>query len=336
MNCEQKSLRNIFSSTNTEAQNSYFSALVIREVSETRIEVSDDGFKSYIDFDSLAPSRYRKVVDLDQSYLFYKLQVKSAESLVFTKGCFMKVDPKAAKDQSVVKLKDLIGKEGKDIITSRLFVKVWEVKPVSGPMKGGQHIRKLTVGDDDFTVMLSFWNDAIKYADKIKVGDVLRLHTFGIDTFDKKASDQPPNITYRDRRPVTNLYVVPFEHVPPSLQELKSDVLQVCIEGVVEEFQDSHSYQSCPGVGNPRCGKSVKQGADTCDKCKVAIHTVTLVDDYIITVVVFGNDGDIYELKAFQCSLENFEQAGSSPEEKLSSLVGKPVMIKAKKAAAQS
>ena len=194
----------------------------------------------------------------------------------------------------------------------------------------------MTVGDADFTVVFNFWNDAIKHADNVKVGDVLRLHTFAIDTFEKKSTDQPPNITYCDRRPMTNLYVVPFDQVPPSLQELKTDVLEICVEGIVEEFQDSHSYQSCPGVGNPRCGKSVKQGADTCDKCKVPIHTVTLIDDYILTVVVFGNDGDIYEFKAFQCSLERFEQTGSSPEEKLNSLVGKTVQIKAKKSTKDS
>lgn len=337
MNCERKSLRGIFESTDTEARNSYFSALVIRQVSETRIEVSDDGFKSYIDFDSSAPARYRKVVEVDQTYLFYKLHKKTSEALLFSKGSFMKVDPKAATETtSIVTLKDLVGRRGKEIITSRLFVKVWEVKEINGPLKGGQHTRRLLVGDTEFTVLLTFWNDAIKCADKVKPGDVLRLHTFAMDEYEKKSSDQPLNITFRDRRPMTNMYVVPFDQVPPSLQELKSNVLEISIEGTVEEFQDSYEFQSCPGVGNPRCGKSVKQGSDSCEKCKVPIHTVTLVDDYILTVVVFGNDGEIYEFKAFQSSLEGFEQPGSSPEEKLNSLVGKTVKIKASKSTKDS
>ena len=106
----------------------------------------------------------------------------------------------------------------------------------------------MTVGDADFTVVFNFWNDAIKHADNVKVGDVLRLHTFAIDTFEKKSPDQPPNITYCDRRPMTNLYVVPFDQVPPSLQELKTDVLEICVEGIVEELQDSHT-KAAPELG---------------------------------------------------------------------------------------
>ena len=44
----------------------------------------------------------------------------------------------------------------------------------------------------------------------------------------------------------------------------------------------------------------------------------------------------IIQMKAFQSSLEGFEQPGSSPEEKLNSLVGKTVKIKASKSTKDS
>ena len=331
MNCERKALRDVFASTESEAVQSTFSALVIRQVSDTRIEVSDDGFKAYVDFDLLANDRYRKNVELDITYIFYKLQKRNSDALLFTKGSFMKVDPKSTKEPaSVVTLKDLVGKQKKEIITSRLFVKVWEVLDTKNH-NGGKRSKKIMVGDTDFTVSLTFWNDDIKHLNKIKSGDVLRLHTFGLDDFDEKSPEQPLNITYRGRRPMTNLFVVPFDQVPPSLQELMSNVLEICIEGTVEQIQDSYEYSSCPGDGNTHCGKSVKQGADTCDKCKVSFHAVTPVDTFIVTLVMFGTDGEIYEFKAFQSSLTSFEQPGSSPEEKLKSMLDKTFRVKAKK-----
>ena len=330
MNTVRRSLREVFACTETEALNSCISALVIRHVSDSRIEISDDGFKCFLDFDSVAGNRYRKLVEVDKTYLFYKVEKKSSNVLQFSKKSFLKIDPTATQETAaVISLKDLVDKQAKEIITSQLIVKVWEVRPVSKALSGGHHTRKLVVGDCDFSVTFTFWNDSIKYADHINVGDVLRLKTFGLDNYEKKGPGQPMDIVYRDRRPMTSLALVPFDQVPLELQELSCSVLDVIIEGTVQQVQDSHSFTSCPG-NETRCGKSVKPGSETCDKCKMSIHNVTLIDDYIVTLVVFGAD-DIYHLKAFQSCLEALEGPGLTPEEKLATLLDKSVKVKAKR-----
>ena len=331
--CTERSLREIFAVTDAEAANSFFKARVIKAEGETRITVSAEGFETYVDFERDAHPRYKKNVEVDQGYIFHKLERKQADCLSFTSRSFMRVDPKAEKQVRIqLKLKDLLPKTKKDIISDILFVKVWEVKEMNLNPRSSKRVKKLIVGDEDFTVTLSFWNDAIKMADKIKPGDVLKLQNVGLDDFEKKTEDQPLNLTFRDRKPVTALQIVPLIHIPLHLQQLKACARTLSISGTIQEFYEGYQYISCPGNSDFRCGKAVPQ-TDVCQKCRLPAEVAKSQgkDDYIVNIVVFDDNGDTHHLKGFRYIFEQFEGPGMTPEQMLEPLLLKHVRISAKR-----
>ena len=58
---------------------------------------------------------------------------------------------------------------------------------------------------------------------------------------------------------------------------------------------------------------------------------VELLKDYVVSMIVFGSDGDIYRIKAFKNALIDFEVDGDSPQDKLGLLLNKTVKIEANK-----
>ena len=95
---------------------------------------------------------------------------------------------------------------------------------------------------------------------------------------------------------------------------------------------DIYQYKSCPGRPDTKCGKSIKEDVVFCPKCKIKIVPEDLNDDFICTIVIFADSGDIFEMKAFKHILTPFVDEGKSPEECLkTSLVSKRVLAKGTK-----
>ena len=65
--------------------------------------------------------------------------------------------------------------------------------------------------------------------------------------------------------------------------------------------------------------------------CRIKIQDTELNDDYFATIILFGEDGEIYSVRAFKTSIKEFEGKGNNDEEKLAILIGKTVEIEASK-----
>ena len=183
-----------------------------------------------------------------------------------------------------------------------------------------------------FTVSMSFWNEAARISNNLKVGSVIKIKNFKMDSFTKKSANEPMDLSFNGRTPRTVIEVVPSNEAPPALRSLSFDILKIETTGIVDDVLDIYQYKSCPGKMDTKCGKSIKADIVFCPKCKVKITPETLIDDFICTVVIFDDSGDIFEMKAFKKTLTAFVVGNVPLEEDLkSSLVGKHVTAKGSK-----
>ena len=325
--CIEKSIKDIMAGTDTEAENAKFQATVISKVSESRFTVTDGDAQIYVEFDPKVPKRHIQNLEEGCSFTFFKLQVMSADTLVFTKGSYKKEAVSVnVQNTAVVDLSGLIGVANKQLVQKALYVKVWEIGVEQGPYKNGAVLQKIKVGDKQFTVAMSFWNEAVKISNNLKVGSVIRIKNFRMDSFSKKCADEPMDLSFNGRTPRTVVEVVSSKEVPPALRSLSSNILKIETTGVVDDVLDIYQYKSCPGRLDTKCGKSIKEDVVFCPKCKGKITPEILNEDFICTVVIFDDSGDIFEMKAFKKTLTAFVVDNMSLEEGLkSSLVGKHV-----------
>ena len=221
-------------------------------------------------------------------------------------------------------------------MTRELLVKVWEIGQII-PTMSGKKFQKIKVGDSDFTVDLTLWNNDIKVSDNLKPNMIISITNFSLDGFGiQKADFEPLNLTYRDRKPASVLKIMTpldMKDVPVELKNLSIDITCLKVKGVVDSIEDIRTYKSCPGKGGVKCGKKVQDDDLFCSKpsCKADIKAADLNDDYFVTIVVFGEDGEIYPMRAFKTTIQEFEGDGTTVAEKLATLEGKKVEIEATK-----
>ena len=84
----------------------------------------------------------------------------------------------------------------------------------------GRQMQRVRLGDEKFTVELTFRENDVKAAAALQSGMVVSLNKFTMDGSVKKGADQPLNISYRGgiRLPLTVLRIVGEVDVPPHLK----------------------------------------------------------------------------------------------------------------------
>ena len=326
-NCIEKSIKDIMSGTDADAENAKFQATVIDKVSESRFKVTDGDTSTFIEFDPNVTKRHIQSMEQGCSFSFFKLKVMSADTLIFTKGSYKKdASTTNIENNVVVDLCGLVGVDKKQLIQKTLFVKVWEIGSMQGPYNKGAMLQKIKVGDCQFTVGMSFWNEAVNISNQLKVGSVIKIKNFRMDSFIKKSANEPMDLAFNGRTPRTMLEVVGLNEAPLALRNLTSNILKIETSGVVDDVVDIYKYKSCPGKLDTNCGKAIKDDVVFCPKCKGKITPETLIEDFICTVVIFDDSGDIFEMKAFRKTLTGFAGDCLSLEEDLKTyLVGKHV-----------
>ena len=116
-------------------------------------------------------------------------------------------------------LADLVGRKRHEIISGELVVRVWKVGKVFVNDTGRQ-MQRVKLGDDKFTVDLTFWENDVKAAAALQSGMVVSLNKFTMDGSVEKGADQPLNISYRGgiRLPLTVLRILGEADIPPHLK----------------------------------------------------------------------------------------------------------------------
>ena len=314
----------------TDVRNSKFTAKVIKKLSESTVEVTDGDKSAKIDFEATANKRYYKNLEEGCTYTFFKLDKLNMDSLKFTPSSHCKKEQ--APSYLKLELKDLVGKAAKEVITGQLLVKVWSIGEVINT-NTGKKFRKITLGDSKYTVDLTLWNEKVSLADTLELNCVYSLSNFTLDAYPAKSATEPLNLMHRDRPPFTVMQKVLDKDIPANLKNIQSDIKAIVATGVLDDFENVYSYKSCPGNPGSKRGKKVSEGQSFCAKpnCRRKVEQEALVDSYLTSVVVFGNDNEIYSVRAFNKTLEHLEQGEGDPKTKLSHLIGKTVTIKAKK-----
>ena len=231
-------------------------------------------------------------------------------------------------------LTDLVGRKKNEIIPGELVVKVWEVSDVITTGTGRQ-FQKVKLGDDKHTIDLTLWNKDVRVASNLVSGKVVALRNFTMDGYATKAEGQPLNIGFRgEKQPLTSLRTLKEAEVPEHLKHLDVDTQTLKVTGTINAIDDVVVYSSCPGKPGTRCGKKFRDGTLFCEKpsCRVKVSEVILLEDYYANISIFGDDGEIYMVRCFRNSLEEFEdEEGGNVVERLNHLVGKKAYIMANK-----
>ena len=337
-NCTERTLLEILSDdlSDSEVKDSKVKAEVVNKDSSNEVKVTDGESTVTVTFAPDCNKRFANLATVGTKLIFFKLEKQSAQNLIFTKTSYLMAEKGVANTtvrQEQLSLSDLVGRRKNDIIPGELVVKVWEVTDVIQTASGRQ-FQKVKLGDDKHTIDLTLWNKDVRIATNLTSGKVIALRNFTMDGFVSKPEGQPLNIGYRgDRQPLTSLRTLKDAEVPLHLKNLDVDTQTLKVTGVINAIEDVVVYNSCPGKSGTRCGKKVRDGALFCEKssCRVKVSEVVLLEDYYTNISVFGDDGEIYMVRCFKKSLEEFEEEGGNVEERLQHLVGKKANLVANK-----
>ena len=200
----------------TDVRNSKFTAKVIKKLSESTVEVTDGDKSAKIDFEATANKRYCKNLEEGCTYTFFKLDKLNMDSLKFTPSSHCKKEQ--APSYLKLELKDLVGKPAKQVITGQLLVKLWSIGEVIYT-NTGKKFRKITLGDSNYTVDLTLWNDKVSLADTLELNCAYSLSNFTLDAYPAKSDMEPLNLQYRDRAPFTVMQKVLDKDIPANLKK---------------------------------------------------------------------------------------------------------------------
>ena len=315
----------------TEVKNSKVTVKVVKKLTDSMVQVNDGDKSATVSFEATANKRYMKSMEEGSSYTFFKLDKLNEDTLKFSQSSHCK---KEVAPPSYLKLglKDLVGKQSKEIVTGQLLVKVWNIGEII-TTNTGKKFRKVTLGDTDYTVDLTLWNDKVSVADTLELNCVYSLSNFTLDNYPVKCDTEPMNLMHRDRAPVTVMQKVLDKDIPANLKNLEGDIKAIVVTGVLDDLENFFTYKSCPGKEGLKCGKKVAEGQTFCAKpnCRRKLEQGDPVEAYLTSIVVFGNDNEIYSVRAFSKTLQHLENGEGDPMTKLYHLIGKTVTIKAKK-----
>ena len=315
----------------TDVKNSKVTVKISKKLTDSSVEVTDGDKSAMINFEATANKRYLKAMQEGSTYTFFKMEKQNEDTLKFGQSSHCKKE-QAPPSYLKLGLKDLVGKPPKEIISGQLLVKVWGISEIIHTSTG-KKFRKVTLGDTTNTVDLTLWNEKVDLADTLELNCTYSLSNFTLDPYPVKSDTEPMNLMYRDRPPITVMQKVLDKDIPANLKNLQSDIKAIEATGILDDFENVYTYKCCPGKEGLKCGKKVAEGQTFCVKpnCRRKIVQEDLEEAYLTSIVVFGNDEEIYSVRAFNKTVQHLENGVGDPKTRLSHLIGKCVTIKAKK-----
>ena len=169
MNCISRTLKEVMCEdiADTDVKNSKIEVQVTKILASTRFEVNDGQMTAVIEFDPVAEKFANKIQE-SLVYTFFKLEKVKDNALCFRKTSYMKYE-ETREDKTTVSTTDLLLKKSNEIVTGTLLVKVWK-KGEEITTRSGKKFIKVTVGDENNSLDITFWNNSTKEAKRLKFG----------------------------------------------------------------------------------------------------------------------------------------------------------------------
>ena len=156
------------------------------------------------------------------------------------------------------------------------------------------------MGDDKFTVPVTFWGEKTTLADTLSVGDVVAFRDFSLNDYQVDKLKHPMNINFKDTIfPHTKMDVLSPDDVPEHLRKNIEDHGKPIFKGVIVDVSNLLRYLSCPGWEG-RCRVRADQNS-LCFKCKNDPGVNPLFEDYRCKIVLQEEKSDeILHFTAFR------------------------------------
>ena len=298
---------------------------VVQKLSQMRFLVADSSGTANLEFEPKAVKMAEKLTE-KKTYRMFALEKVNSESLLFKRWSYLKEESQtvvliASEEKKMfLTTQDLLGKPPKSIIRDPILIKVISVMEARVTEKNGIPFQKVYLADNHHAVYMTFWRqDAAKVSKLLSEGDVVSIRNFDLDNFpDPQYTKnlQPQDFVFRSRTPSTIITKVDKDSIPDHYVDVLDPVKDSSVQGKVKFIDQIYEYKSCPGRKN-NCGKVVREGSFFCEKpsCRMPIDNTKLINDYKVTLVVFGLGG-IQQVTAFRKALKEFEKKDEEEVEK--------------------
>ena len=297
---------------------------VVEADSESRFKIRDRTATAYLQFKQGTTNMKNRLI-VGSCYKLFSIEKINQNTLAFSKTSYLIEDTSNILiDETIIDTTSLLNKQHNQHIYDTILLKVLKVYEQRQSNKGIKY-QKVLVGDSYGSLMITFWRDNVSYVDKmLKENKVYSIRNFLVDDWSKdREASKPKDITFMQGK--TIIKEVVQESVPESFKTVEMN--QLFLLGKIKFVDRVYEYKSCPGKENAVCGKTVKPGQTHCSKsaCAIGLSDSDLVDDYVVTLVLFDNKMDAHPITAFKRSLSEFEVDGDNIREKLSKIIGKNV-----------
>ena len=310
---------------------------VVEKLSDTRFVIADQTKTAKIEFEPKTQKMAEKLTE-GKTYRFFALHKVNSETLLYKKSSYLKEDTDeivlgSTEKKMYITTKDLLGKPPKTIVRDPVLLKVVSIHEATVTSKSGIPMKKVLLADNHHALYMTFWRqDVPKVAGLMKEGDVVSIRNFELDRYpDPEFTNKmkPQDFVFRTKTPATIIQKVEEGNIPEHHVDVLDPIKDISVQGLVKFIDQVYEYKSCPGKKDIGCGKAVKEDALYCGKqsCRVEVNKEKLIDDYKVTLVVFGSEG-FKQITAFRKSLKEFENEEKDDiQEKLNCLVNVEVNI---------
>ena len=297
---------------------------VIEVETQQRFKVKDDSMMAFLQFQD-GTTQMSSRVNVGATLRLFSIEKINQDTLLFKKTSYLTEDTSGRfDDDAFLDTMILVNKPHNYFIYDNLLVKVLKIYEKRETTKGIK-FQKALLGDHLGCFIITFWRDCADMLGKLLVENkVYSLKNFSIDDYMKtKDSSKPKDIVYVKAK--TEVKEITSQVLMEKFRNINMN--QMKIEGRLRFLDRIYEYKSCPGKVDSTCGKTVKPGQTHCSKtaCAIPLTESMLVDDYVVTLVVFDEENDAHPITAFRKNLVEFERDGATIFDRLARIINKEV-----------
>ena len=291
--------------TNTKIQ--FLRALVTDQIDETTFVITDGISSKKLQFDETASEMIFKLEVLSTYEL---LNVLKAGSLFvkFTKNSYLKKSKVKIEGEfedylpKYFKIKDLANLPKNKVIVKPVIGRVVQVDLKKTSPNKIEFSEIMIKDTEEQITSVSFWAANMKFAEDIKVGDVITVRN-GVVSDYPKSENIPKNLLYYENRGASlkkisdpNVLVL-YENVSIKLKKFE-------LEGYLFDITQVRAYHGCP-----RCRKRMRLDQEACGHvgCPFVAGQAPLRKDYSAKLIIADSEGDYHTIVGFRSALMKFE-----------------------------
>ena len=297
---------------------------IVETVNENIFKIKDLTSTANLEFKP-GTTNMKNRIKVGSCYKLYSIEKIGQNTLAFNKTSYIIEDTSNKfNNKKILDTNSLIDKQHNEQIQDTILLKVLKIYDQRQSSKGIKY-QKVLMGDSNGTLMMTFWRDSVSLVEMLlEENKVYAIRNFGVDDWSKdKGVSKPKDIGFLKGKTIVK--EVDHQEVPESFKLV--EMKQTFLVGKIKFLDRVYEYKSCPGKNNAGCGKTVKPGQRQCSKnaCAIFLDDSDLVDDYVITLVLFDGNMDAHLVTAFKRTLSEFEINGNTVSDKLAKIIGKDV-----------